>query len=49
MMLRNERGLNFQEDNFNPGYFENKLKIGTSRFFIAASTGDVSYLTLEQS
>ncbi|MGB9939567.1 amylo-alpha-1,6-glucosidase [Methanosarcina sp.] len=43
-----ERGLNFQEDNFNPGYFESKLKPGTSRFFIAASTGDVSSLTLEQ-
>jgi len=43
-----ERGLNFQEDNFNPGYFESKLKPGTSRFFIAASTGDVSSLTIEQ-
>jgi predicted glycogen debranching enzyme len=43
-----QRGLNFQEDNFNPGYFESKLKPGTSRFFIAASTGDVSSLTLEQ-
>jgi predicted glycogen debranching enzyme len=42
------RGLNFEEDNFNPGYFESKLKIGTSRFFIAASTGDISYLTLEK-
>jgi predicted glycogen debranching enzyme len=43
-----QRGLNFQEDNFNPGYFESKLKLGTSRFFIAASTRDVSSLTLEQ-
>jgi predicted glycogen debranching enzyme len=43
-----ERGLNFQEDNFNPGYFESKLRPGTSRFFIAASTGDVSNLTLEE-
>jgi len=43
-----QRGLNFQEDNLNPGYFESKLKLGTSRFFIAASTGDVSSLTLEQ-
>lgn len=43
-----ERGLAFQEDNFNPGYFESKLKLGTSHFFIAASTGNVSSLTLEQ-
>jgi predicted glycogen debranching enzyme len=43
-----ERGLNFQEDNFNPGYFESELKPGTSRFFIVASTGDISSLTLEQ-
>ncbi|MDY9927769.1 amylo-alpha-1,6-glucosidase [Methanosarcina sp.] len=43
-----QRGLNFQEDIFNPGYFESELKPGTSRFFIAASTGDVSSLTLEQ-
>ena len=42
------RGLNFQEDNFNPGYFESKLEKGTSRFFIAASTGDISSLTLEK-
>lgn len=42
------RGLNCQEDNFNPGYFESILKTGTSRFFIAASTGDISFLTLEQ-
>ncbi len=42
------RGLNFQEDNFNPGYFESKLEPGTSRFFVAASTGDISSLTLEQ-
>ena len=43
-----ERGLAFQEDNFNPGYFESKLKLGTSRFFIVASTEDISSLTLEQ-
>jgi len=43
-----ERGLAFQEDNFNPGYFESKLKLGTSRFFIAASTENISSLTLEQ-
>ncbi|MFI5383974.1 MAG: glycogen debranching enzyme N-terminal domain-containing protein, partial [Methanosarcina thermophila] len=43
-----QRGLNFQEDNFNPGYFESKLKPGTSHFFIAASTEDISSLTLEQ-
>ncbi|HNW37377.1 MAG TPA: glycogen debranching enzyme N-terminal domain-containing protein, partial [Methanosarcina vacuolata] len=40
-----QRGLNFQEDNFNPGYFESKLKMGTSHFFIAASTEDISSLT----
>ncbi|AKB27522.1 Putative glycogen debranching enzyme, archaeal type, TIGR01561 [Methanosarcina siciliae T4/M] len=43
-----ERGLAFQEDNFNPGYFESKLKMGTSRFFIAVSTEDISSLTLEE-
>ncbi|MGB9131227.1 MAG: amylo-alpha-1,6-glucosidase, partial [Methanosarcina sp.] len=43
-----QRGLLFQEDNFNPGYFEGRLKLGTSRFFIAASTGDISSFTLEQ-
>lgn len=43
-----QRGLNFQEDKFNPGYFESKLEPGTSRFFIAASTGDISSLTLEK-
>lgn len=42
------RGLNFQEDIFNPGYFESTLEPGTSRFFIAASTADISSLTLEQ-
>jgi predicted glycogen debranching enzyme len=46
--IEKKRGLNFQEDNFNPGYFEIKLKIGTSHFFIAASTEDISSLTLEQ-
>lgn len=43
-----DRGLAFQEDNFNPGYFESKLKMGTSRFFIVASSEDISSLTLEQ-
>ena len=43
-----ERGLNFQEDSFNPGYFETKLKLGTSQFFIAASTRDISSFTLKQ-
>jgi len=42
------RGLNFQEDIFSPGYFESKLEPGTSRFFIAASTKDISFLTLGQ-
>ena len=41
------RGLNFQEDSFKPGYFECRLKAGDSRFFIVASTGDVSSLTFE--
>jgi predicted glycogen debranching enzyme len=43
-----ERGLNSQEDNFSPGYFEGKLGLGNFRFFIAASTGDISSLTLRQ-
>jgi predicted glycogen debranching enzyme len=43
-----ERGLNSQEDSFSPGYFETELKLGKSRFFIAASTGNISSLTLKQ-
>jgi len=43
-----ERGLNSEEDNFSPGYFETELELGKSRFFIAASTGDISSLTLKQ-
>lgn len=43
-----KRGLAFQEDLFNPGFFENKLKMGISRFFIAASTGNISSFTFEQ-
>jgi glycogen debranching enzyme, archaeal type, putative len=43
-----KRGLNSQEDNFNPGYFESKIKSGTSRFFIAASTDDISSLNLRK-
>ncbi len=43
-----KRGLVFQEDNFNPGYFESKLKLGTSRFFIAASTENISSFNLEK-
>jgi predicted glycogen debranching enzyme len=46
--VEKERGLNFQEDNFNPGYFEGKLEIGDSRFFIAVSTGNISNLSLEK-
>ncbi|MCQ1535408.1 glycogen debranching protein [Methanosarcina sp. KYL-1] len=42
-----QRGLAFQEDNFNPGCFESQLDQGTSRFFVAASTEDISSLTLE--
>jgi predicted glycogen debranching enzyme len=43
-----QRGLNSQEDNFNPGYFESKLKPGTSRFFIVASTDEISSLNLRK-
>jgi predicted glycogen debranching enzyme len=43
-----KRGLSFQEDNFNPGYFESRLKLGTSSFFIVASTENISSFTLEQ-
>lgn len=46
--VEKRRGLNFQEDSFNPGHFESKLKMGISHFFIAASTGDISSLTVEQ-
>ncbi len=46
--VEKQRDCNSQEDSFNPGYFESKLKMGTSRFFIAASTGDISSITLEQ-
>jgi predicted glycogen debranching enzyme len=43
-----QRGLNSQEDNFNPGYFESKLESGNTRFFIAASTDDISSLNLRK-
>jgi predicted glycogen debranching enzyme len=46
--VEKQRDCNYQEDNFNPGYFESKLKMGTSHFFIAASTDDISSFTLEQ-
>lgn len=46
--IEKDRGLAFREDNFNPGYFESKLKMGTSYFFIAASTENISSLTLEK-
>ncbi|MDI9394559.1 MAG: amylo-alpha-1,6-glucosidase [Euryarchaeota archaeon] len=46
--IEKERGLMFQEDNFNPGYFESKLKLGASYFFIAASTENISSLSLEK-
>lgn len=42
-----KRGLAYQEDNFNPGFFEIKLQRGTSRFFIASSMEDISSLSLE--
>jgi predicted glycogen debranching enzyme len=43
-----ERGLNSEEDNFSPGYFERELGLGNFRFFVAASTGDISSFTLRQ-
>ena len=43
-----ERGLNSEEDNFSPGYFESKIGLGNFRFFVAVSTGDISSLTLKQ-
>ncbi|WP_341536953.1 amylo-alpha-1,6-glucosidase [Methanosarcina barkeri] len=43
-----ERGLNSEEDNFSPGYFESKIELGDFRFFVAVSTGDISSLTLKQ-
>ncbi|AKB82822.1 Putative glycogen debranching enzyme, archaeal type, TIGR01561 [Methanosarcina barkeri 3] len=43
-----ERGLNSEEDNFSPGYFEGKLGLGNFRFFVAASTENISSLTLKQ-
>ena len=43
-----ERGLNSEEDNFSPGYFESELGLGNFRFFVAASTRDISSLTLKQ-
>lgn len=42
-----KRGLAFQEDNFNPGFFEIGVKKGTSRFFVASSMEDISSLSLE--
>ena len=42
-----KRGLAFQEDNFSPGFFETEVKKGTSRFFVASSTEDISSLSLE--
>ncbi|AKB78133.1 Putative glycogen debranching enzyme, archaeal type, TIGR01561 [Methanosarcina horonobensis HB-1 = JCM 15518] len=45
--IEKQRACNFEEDDFTPGYFESKLEPGTSHFFIAASTGDISSFTLE--
>ena len=36
------RGYPYQEDNFNPGYFEVNVGRGESSFFIAASTSPIS-------
>ncbi len=46
--VEKQRDCNSQEDNFSPGYFESKLKMGTSQIFIVASTDDISSFTLEQ-
>jgi len=43
-----ERGLNSEEDNFSPGYFESEIGLGNFRFFVAASTRDISSLNLKQ-
>ncbi len=48
MISKKIGGLAFREDHFNPGYFESRLKMGTSYFFIAASTENISSLTLEK-
>ncbi len=36
------RGQAYQEDNYNPGYFEIELEKGTSNIFVAASVNDLS-------
>ncbi|MDD3041684.1 MAG: amylo-alpha-1,6-glucosidase [Methanosarcinaceae archaeon] len=46
--MERKRGLSFREDNYNPGFYETKLKAGTLRFFVAASTEDLSSLSLEE-
>lgn len=46
--MERKRGLSFQEDNYIPGFFETELKAGTLRFFVAASTEDISSLSLEK-
>ena len=48
MTLKNKENATSWKYNFNPGYFESKIKMGTSRFVITASTGDISSFTLEK-
>ncbi|MEA1984906.1 MAG: amylo-alpha-1,6-glucosidase [Euryarchaeota archaeon] len=40
------RGLACHEDNYNPGYFDIELKQGENQIFVAASTSDLSDLTV---
>jgi len=46
--MERKRGLSFQEDNYNPGFFETQIPKGVTRFFVAASTEDLTSLTLEK-
>jgi len=41
------RGLAYQEDNYNPGYFEIELEKGTNHIFVAASTEEVLHLNMD--
>jgi len=41
------RGLAYQEDNYNPGYFEIELEKGTNHIFVAASTEELLHLNMD--
>ena len=47
-MISKKIGACIQRGSFQSGYFESRLKMGTSYFFIAASTENISSLTLEK-